>query len=146
MNLNFAPFKSLKVRVTSLTLGIFLFGISPFAVYVGFTLRDDVQRVLVEQQFASVTLLANGIDGEVNERLGVLDDGADSGFTGPCHRRHSWFDQSGSAQLSGQDFNIPLWKDWQLFSDRTEVAADHHRLGPKQPHGYAAGAWCQPVG
>lgn len=64
---------SLKTRVTLLTLAIFLLGIGTFSVYISFRLRDDMQRVFGEQQFASVTVLANDINGEVIERVGVLE-------------------------------------------------------------------------
>ena len=73
VNLKFLPFKSLKVRVTLLTVGIFVLGISTFTVYISLSLRDDMQRVFGEQQFASATVLANDINGEVIERLGVLE-------------------------------------------------------------------------
>ena len=64
---------SLKTRVTLLTLAIFLLGISALVVYVSSALRDDMQHVFGEQQFASTTVLANDINDEVIERLGVLE-------------------------------------------------------------------------
>ena len=56
-----------------LTVGIFLLGIGIFSVYVSFTLRDDMQRVFGEQQFASATVLASDINDEVLDRLSVLE-------------------------------------------------------------------------
>jgi len=73
VKLKFLPFSSLKVRVTLLTVGIFVLGISTFTVYISLSLRDDMQRVFGEQHLTSATVLANDINGEVIERLGVLE-------------------------------------------------------------------------
>ena len=73
MKLNLFPWSSLKVRVTLLTLAIFLLGIGLFAGYVTFTLRDDMQRVLGEQQFSTVSFIAADINDHVTENLGALE-------------------------------------------------------------------------
>ena len=73
MKLDIVPWRSLKVRVTLLTLAIFLLGIGIFAGYVTFALRADMQRVLEEQQFSTVAFIATDINDHVTDYLGALE-------------------------------------------------------------------------
>lgn len=63
---------SLKTRVTFFTLGIFVTSIWLLAFYADRMLRDDIRRVLSEQQYATVSLLAAQVDEAMRERLQAL--------------------------------------------------------------------------
>ena len=65
--------RSLKTRVTLLTLSVFVIGIWLSALYASRTLREDMQRLLGEQQFSTVSLVAADINHELNDRLSALD-------------------------------------------------------------------------
>lgn len=72
MSGNFFRWRSLKTRVTLFTLAIFLVGIWSLALYSSRMLRDDLERQLSEQQFATVSLVAADINRELALRLKVL--------------------------------------------------------------------------
>ena len=72
MNLNFFRWWSLKTRVTLFTLAIFLICIWSLCFYASRILRANMQRLLGEQQFATVSLLAADVNHELDERLEVL--------------------------------------------------------------------------
>ena len=76
MNLNFLPWRSLKTRVTLFTLVIFLLGIGSLAFYASQTLHEDMKRVLGEQQFSTVAILAADVNHELSDRIGVLEKAA----------------------------------------------------------------------
>jgi sensor histidine kinase regulating citrate/malate metabolism len=59
---------SLKTRVTLFTLVIFLISIWSLAFYVSRMLREDMQRLLSEQQFSTSAMLAKAIDNELSDR------------------------------------------------------------------------------
>ena len=63
---------SLKTRVTLFTLAIFISSIWTLAIYASHTLRQDMQRLLGEQQFSSVSLLAKEVNQQLNERFSAL--------------------------------------------------------------------------
>jgi PAS domain S-box-containing protein len=65
--------RSLKTRVTLLTLSVFVIGIWLSALYASRTLREDMQRQLGEQQFATVSLVAADINEELGDRLKALE-------------------------------------------------------------------------
>ena len=73
MSNNHFPWRSLKTRVALLTLVIFAVGIWSLAFYTSRVLREDMQRLLGEQQFSTVVFIASGINDELKERLGVLE-------------------------------------------------------------------------
>ena len=54
--------RSLRTRLTLITLSIFLISVWSLAFIANRVLRDNMQRVLGEQQFATVSLLANEIN------------------------------------------------------------------------------------
>ena len=65
--------RSLKTRATIFTLAIFLLGIWSLSFYVSRLLRDDMQRMLGEQQFATTSLIATQINAELSDRLAALE-------------------------------------------------------------------------
>ncbi len=73
MNLNILHWESLKTRVTLFTLAIFLISIWSLAIFVSRTLRDDMQRVLGDQQISTVSFVAAGINQELEERIHALE-------------------------------------------------------------------------
>lgn len=72
MNLNAPLWRSLTTRITVFTLAIFLISIWSLEFYVSRMLRQDIERVLGDQQRSAVALLANEIDHELNDRMDVL--------------------------------------------------------------------------
>ena len=73
MNFNVFPWRSLKTRVTVVVLAIFLAGMWSLAFFASRMLREDMQRVLGDQQFSTVSLLAAQINGGFEERLRSLE-------------------------------------------------------------------------
>src|ERR1035437_8158420 len=65
MTLNIFQWRSLKTKVTLFTLAIFVISIWSLAFYVSRMLREDMQRLLGEQQFSTVSFVA----AEINEGL-----------------------------------------------------------------------------
>lgn len=63
---------SLKTRVTLFTLAISLIGILAMAIYASRMLREDMQRMLGEQQFSTVSYVAAEVDEEMDERLRAM--------------------------------------------------------------------------
>ena len=64
---------SLKTRITLFTLSIFIASIWSLSFYLGSMLRNDMQRQLGEQQFATVSLLASAIDEHLYDRVRALE-------------------------------------------------------------------------
>ncbi|MCX7176432.1 MAG: EAL domain-containing protein [Proteobacteria bacterium] len=64
--------RSLKTRVTVFTLAIFLVGIWSLEFYASRMLREDMLRLLGEQQFTTVSLVAREVNDELDDRLLVL--------------------------------------------------------------------------
>ncbi|MDP2880417.1 MAG: PAS domain S-box protein [Azonexus sp.] len=73
MNLNIFQKASLKTRLTCFTLAVFLIGIWSLAFYASRMLREDMQRQLGEQQFATASLLAAQANSALDERLQALE-------------------------------------------------------------------------
>jgi hypothetical protein len=73
MNLNIIPWRSLKIRVTIFTLTVFLVGIWSLTFYSSYTLHNDMEQELGEQQFSTVSIIAADINSEIDERLGALE-------------------------------------------------------------------------
>ena len=72
MSLSFFRGRSLKTRVTLFTLGIFLAGLWSLAFYASRMLREDMQRLLGEQQFSTVSFMADVINHELDTRVSML--------------------------------------------------------------------------
>jgi len=77
MTLNFFRWRSLKTRVTLFTLGIFLISIWSLALYASRMLREDMQRVLGEQQFSTVSYIAAQVNQELASRMSALEKTAE---------------------------------------------------------------------
>ena len=65
--------RSLKTRVTLFTLAIFVASIWALAFYASRMLRQDMQRLLGEQQYSIVSVLAADINQELGDRLNALE-------------------------------------------------------------------------
>ncbi|MDD3936026.1 alpha/beta fold hydrolase [Rhodoferax sp.] len=72
MRFNLFQRNSLKTRVTLFSLAIFLLNLWALAFYASHSLRQDMQRMLGEQQLSTVALVANGVNLEVTTRLQAL--------------------------------------------------------------------------
>ena len=69
---SFRP-RSLKSRVTLLTLAIVVVSVWSLALYADRMLREDMQQQVGAQQFAAVSLIAAGINEELSSRLAALE-------------------------------------------------------------------------
>jgi len=78
MALKFFWWRSLKTRVTIFSLAIFLAGIWSLAFYVSQMLREDMQRLLGEQQLSTVSIVADQINSELFTRVRVLESSANT--------------------------------------------------------------------
>ncbi len=87
MSLRFVPWRSLKARLTLFTLGIFALSIWAISLYASRVLQDDMQRQLGEQQFNTVSVLANHINDDLSDRLQALQTVA--GAINPDMMRHA---------------------------------------------------------
>ena len=72
MNFSFIHRQSLKTRLTLFTLAIFLIGVWVLTLYTTYMLQDDTQRLLGEQQFSTVSLVAEQINDDLEDRVRVL--------------------------------------------------------------------------
>jgi PAS domain S-box-containing protein len=72
MTLNIFQGRSLKTSVTLFTMGILLFSIWTLALFTIQMLQGDMQRDIGEQQFSTVTLVAQGVNEEINTRVNSL--------------------------------------------------------------------------
>jgi diguanylate cyclase (GGDEF)-like protein/PAS domain S-box-containing protein len=70
--------RSIKVRVTLFTLAIFIASIWTISFYVGRMLQLDMERVLGEQQFTTVSMVAADINEDIQSRLDALKIIADT--------------------------------------------------------------------
>ncbi len=64
---------SLKTRLTLFSLVIFALSLWALAYYAAKVLRTDMEHLLGDQQLSTVTLVAENIDHELNERLAALE-------------------------------------------------------------------------
>ena len=64
---------SLKTRLTLITLAVFVLGIWALTFYASSALREDMERLLSDQQFSTVSLLASQANQELEARLKVLE-------------------------------------------------------------------------
>jgi diguanylate cyclase (GGDEF)-like protein/PAS domain S-box-containing protein len=72
MNFNTFKLRSLKTRITLFTLVIFLTGIWSLAFYASQMLRKDMERLLGEQQFSTVSFIAAAVNQELDGRFKAL--------------------------------------------------------------------------
>lgn len=78
MNLPDLQWRTLNTRITLATLCIFLVSIWSLALYASHILREDMQRLMGEQQFSTATILAAGVNDDLGQRLRALDTFADT--------------------------------------------------------------------
>ena len=64
---------SLKTRVALFTLAIFVVCICLLALYASRMLRQDMQRLLGEHQFSTVSLVAGEVNQQVGERFNTME-------------------------------------------------------------------------
>jgi PAS domain S-box-containing protein len=69
MNLRISAWRSLKTRVTILTLAILVLSIWVLTFYASRVMRDDMQRLVGDQQFSTASIVAAQINGELEDRL-----------------------------------------------------------------------------
>ena len=67
---------SLKTRITLPTLTIFVIGIWALTFYTSQMLREDMERLLGEQQFSTASSIAAQVDSEMRDRLTALEQGS----------------------------------------------------------------------
>lgn len=67
------PQHSLKTRITLATLAIFLASLWSLSFFASQMLRRDMERLLGEQQFSTVTYAAAQVGSDVRERLQALE-------------------------------------------------------------------------
>ena len=70
--MNLLPKSSLKTRFTFLTLAIFLAGISAISFYISATLHKDLEHQVSDQQFSTVSMVADQVDQELDKLLNAL--------------------------------------------------------------------------
>ena len=68
MNLKFFLWQSLKTRVTLFTLAIFITSLWSLSFYVSRVLQEDLERILGEQQLATVSAIAADINAGAETR------------------------------------------------------------------------------
>ncbi|MCK9985156.1 MAG: hypothetical protein AzoDbin1_01628 [Azoarcus sp.] len=72
MNLPDFRWRTLNTRITLVTLCIFLVSIWSLALYASHILREDMQRLMGEQQFSTATILAAAVNDDLAQRLHAL--------------------------------------------------------------------------
>ena len=65
--------KALKSRISILAVAIFVIGIWSLSIYASRALREDLQRLLGEQQLSTARLVAAEINQELNDRVHALE-------------------------------------------------------------------------
>ena len=73
MNVKILQWRSLKTRVTLLTLAIFLISIWSIAFYSTHMLREDMEHLLGDQQFSTETFIAEGVTEELEKRIRSME-------------------------------------------------------------------------
>jgi signal transduction histidine kinase len=73
MNMNIFQWRSIKTRVTLITLAIFMISIWTLTFYVSRMLREDLERVLSEQQFSTASIMAAQVNQDLDDRLRSLE-------------------------------------------------------------------------
>ena len=77
MTRSFFQWRSLKTKVSLATLAIFLASLWSLSLYASRMLREDMQRQLGEQQFATVSMVAAQINSELETRFQALKTASD---------------------------------------------------------------------
>ncbi len=77
MSSRFSLSRSLKTRVTLFTLTIFVLGVWALTFFASRMLQGDMQRLLGEQQFSTVSVIASNVNDRLSDRLRALEAIAD---------------------------------------------------------------------
>ena len=77
MSSRFSLSRSLKTRVTLFTLTIFVLSVWAITFSAGRLLQGDMQRLLGEQQFSTVSVIASNVNDRLSDRLRALEAIAD---------------------------------------------------------------------
>jgi len=72
--MKFFRWHSLKTRITFATFAIFLAGLWSLSFFASQTLRKDMERLLGEQQFSTVSVVAAQINDQMSDRLKALEN------------------------------------------------------------------------
>lgn len=97
---SFAPVRqSVAVRVTVSVLAIFVVSLWSLSYYANSVLRSDMVRLLGQQQFSDVSIIAAQIDQELTHRLKALETVA--GLSGPAM-------QEGPAAVQALLLQLPI--------------------------------------
>ena len=67
------PGRSLKTKITLATLAIFLLSLWALSSYISQMLRQDMERLLSEEQFSTVSLIAAQVNRELASRQAALE-------------------------------------------------------------------------
>ncbi|MBZ4210280.1 MAG: diguanylate phosphodiesterase, partial [Rhodoferax sp.] len=73
MSSRFSLSRSLKTRVTLFTLTIFVLGVWALTFFASRMLQGDMQRLLGEQQFSTVSVIASNVNDRLSDRLRALE-------------------------------------------------------------------------
>ena len=73
MNCTIFSWRSLKTRITFFTLAIFFLGLWSLAFYASRMLREDMKRLLGEQQFSTVSFMAAEVNQALDSRFKLLE-------------------------------------------------------------------------
>ena len=73
MSTTVLPWHSLKIRITLLSLGIFLVSLWALSLYTSRMLREDIQHLLGEQQFSTVSAIAQELNDSLIDRRLALE-------------------------------------------------------------------------
>jgi len=76
MTLEFLHWRSLKTRVTLITLAIFVVSIWALALYITQMLRADLEHESGQQQLSAISFVAAEINTELEELIAILETGA----------------------------------------------------------------------
>ncbi len=73
MKFTLLDLRSIKARVTFSTLAIFVFSLWALSFFTSHMLQDDMQRMLGEQQFSTVSFIAAQVNDELRDRVAALE-------------------------------------------------------------------------
>lgn len=73
MPITVQPWHSLKTRITLTSLAIFLTSLWALSYFATWMLQEDMERLMGEQQFATVTYAASEVQGKLDDRIKALE-------------------------------------------------------------------------
>jgi two-component system sensor histidine kinase/response regulator len=111
---------SLKTRVTLFSLAIFVLSIWSLTFYASRMLRDDMQRLLGEQQFSTASLIAEQVNSDLSDRFAALEviaKEAEAQLTGSPAAVQDWLEQRPILQLLFNGGVVVLDRDGTAIAD-----------------------------